>query len=480
MQRRRLHLGSGQQITEDREQLGQAGANVLFQLEVDQLVGARVGQVDAKLAVEADHPPRDTGEHSLGEATAQVGFVGGPQQLELLRLDLVGHAVEGVGQGCQLIPCSVVRDRHPGGQVARTQPVRRPRQLQQRRRQPQREPQPRHPGNDHQQQRDHEEQQAENQPVLLGRASEVGVARCRFLGLFHPGDDFLKHRDRGEQVGLGEIGRIQRDQDRQIVRTGQGNIDPALGQLGAGFPVDGFRADFLRQIEERLRDAAQILIRSETGSDQHLTVGLNDVGTGKAAQADGLVEQLLQVVGIAGAGAEVFDPLCDAGGLIVEALAVFFEVGQCHVARAVDGIAHGAAEPGLNAKAQHQHRHQRDHQRRQARHDDQEQHHAPVDLRAREPGANVSPGVVALYGDEGPECDQNHHVEPQQRHDPAQRPGRGETTPELEPGPRQHQQRDHRQRPDKQRQRAVTANANNRAVGLIRVRTVVGAKVYFW
>ena len=149
VQRRRLHLGSGQQITEDREQLGQAGAHVLFQLEVDQLVGARVGQVDAKLAVEADHPPRDTGEHSLGEATAQVGFVGGPQQLELLRLDLVGHAVEGVGQGCQLIPCSVVRDRYPGGQVARTQPVRRPRQLQQRRRQPQREPQPSHPGNDH-------------------------------------------------------------------------------------------------------------------------------------------------------------------------------------------------------------------------------------------------------------------------------------------------------------------------------------------
>ena len=159
---------------------------------------------------------------------------------------------------------------------------------------------------------------------------------------------------------------------------------------------------------------------------------------------------------------------------------MLFEVGQCHVARAVDGIAHGAAEPGLNAKAQHQHRHQRDHQRRQARHDDQEQHHAPVDLRAREPGANVSPGVVALYGDEGPKCDQNHHVEPQQRHDPAQRSGRGETTPELKSGPRQHQQRDHRQRPDKQRQRAVTANANNRAVGLIRVRTVVGAKVYFW
>ena len=72
--------------------------------------------------VEADDAGRDPGQHRLGEAAALVELAVGLDQLALLALELVGHAVEGAAQAT---PSSSSRlaFRHARRQIAGADPL---------------------------------------------------------------------------------------------------------------------------------------------------------------------------------------------------------------------------------------------------------------------------------------------------------------------------------------------------------------------
>ena len=103
-----LHLRLGQPIGTThrlfqeaghlRRDLGQVFAD--RQVEIDAQQGRRgaVGEVDPAGAIEADDPCRYPGQHRLGKPAPLIQLAVGLDQLALLRLDLIGHPVEGATQ----------------------------------------------------------------------------------------------------------------------------------------------------------------------------------------------------------------------------------------------------------------------------------------------------------------------------------------------------------------------------------------------
>ena len=85
-----------------------------------QVGGGAVGQLDAALAVQPDHPGGNAGQHRLGEPAAAVDLAVGVHQLGALRRQLAGHAVEGARQPGHLVAGG--RLRHAHGQVAAAHP----------------------------------------------------------------------------------------------------------------------------------------------------------------------------------------------------------------------------------------------------------------------------------------------------------------------------------------------------------------------
>ena len=66
-----------EQLAELGHDVGQLLADMLVQLGREQVAGQPIGQGNAPLLIEPDHPGRDSGEHGLGEAMAAIELVVG-------------------------------------------------------------------------------------------------------------------------------------------------------------------------------------------------------------------------------------------------------------------------------------------------------------------------------------------------------------------------------------------------------------------
>ena len=75
--------------------LGKILTDMLIEIGAEQQRGRAVRQVDAALLIEADHTGRNARQHGLGETPALIELPVGFDQLALLALELMRHAVEG-------------------------------------------------------------------------------------------------------------------------------------------------------------------------------------------------------------------------------------------------------------------------------------------------------------------------------------------------------------------------------------------------
>ena len=186
--RLREPVGAARGLVEQRRHLGhdlgEVLADRLLEIDAEQRRGRAVGQVDAARAIEPDDPGGDAGQHRLGEPAPLVELPVRLDQLALLALDLVGHAVEGAAQRGEFVVFLALG--HARGKIAAAHPLGRGDQPADRIGELGGEMDPdRHRG-DQKQHRHHQEDQREGDlkarsltfQLLVLRGGALGLLRC--------------------------------------------------------------------------------------------------------------------------------------------------------------------------------------------------------------------------------------------------------------------------------------------------------------
>ena len=207
--------GPGQRLLEDRQEgferhLGRFADEIAF-AAAQQVEARAVDQRDAARRIDADDAGADACEHRLGEAAARVDRVAGKDQIVALLLQVIGHQVEGIGQGLEILraldhghlgvefaarhaPCGIEQTHHRGHHLVR-------------------EPKAHPDGGEQQDEADEREHHAEgqlhaeslrHQPVIF----TLGLLRVVQLLLNGRIDDAVDH-----QVGVGEVGQLDQATD---------------------------------------------------------------------------------------------------------------------------------------------------------------------------------------------------------------------------------------------------------------------------
>ncbi|MNH93081.1 hypothetical protein D3C73_456720 [compost metagenome] len=360
-----MGLAAFGQFAQFRRHLGQPQTLHPLRVESEQLAGAVVDRRDPPHPVQADHPRADAGQDGLDEQAASLRLVRGGLQRGLLRLDVLGHAVEGLRQDDQFGRRAGVVDARV--QVAARHLIRRLHQPPDRGRDRtgRRHGQP--DGADQDQQSRLQIAQSKGRldarPALLGGA----IGGDGLLAVTHPLDQAGRQRPHDIEIGAAVIRQgIERSHHVRVFGHGR------RGHLPAGHRLERFARR--GHIGRRARPLA-------AGQDPALVIQyvkgriaeeVADLRQG-ARELDAAVEQVAHAAQFGRHGLQVhLQPSPDVG-----------DVGAADLGAVLDGRADVGAEPLVHAPVDQDAEHQGDQHRRHDRNQGEEGDEPKMQSRAR-------------------------------------------------------------------------------------------------